>query len=63
MDQVLPLENDMAQREKFGSTLRAGMLVTCALYMLMGILGMMAYKQPLGSITLDLPHEGIPKNL
>lgn len=61
--QVLPLENDMKQREKFPKTLCAGMLVTCALYMLMGILGMLAFRQPLGSITLDLPHEGIPGNM
>ncbi|XP_065186884.1 neutral amino acid uniporter 4-like isoform X2 [Sycon ciliatum] len=60
---VLPLENDMRDRKQFPASLGGGMLLTCVLYLAMGTLGAIAFRQPKGSITLDLPSDGVPENI
>lgn len=55
---IMPLENEMKEPKYFAKpfgVLNISMLIIVSLYILMGILGYLAYPDAKGSITLDLP--------
>lgn len=57
---VLPLQNSMINISAFKSALNTGMAIVSIMYLSMAILGYLAFGDNIcGSITLNLPEEGI----